>query len=94
MTSEKRVRYGVVGTGIMGTSHVRDVVSLDNSELVAVCDADKARTDAMAEQYNIAVYNDYDEFLSSPEIDAVIVATPHYSHTPLTMLLWKPGSMC
>ncbi|MDR3186647.1 MAG: Gfo/Idh/MocA family oxidoreductase [Christensenellaceae bacterium] len=77
------LRYGIIGIGKMGHNHaIRINYGLDkNARLLAVCDIDKARRDwAEKNLPKVKCYSDYKELLSSKDIDAVIIATPHYSH--------------
>ena len=36
------VRMGVIGIGIMGKAHLKDIAALENTELVAICDVNQA----------------------------------------------------
>lgn len=81
------VRFGVIGAGVIArNSHVRSFMErADKSRLVAVCDGVRANAQAMADQVggNVAVLTDHHELLARPDIDAVIVATPHFNHAEL-----------
>ena len=86
MSSETRVKLAVIGVGGMGSNHLRDISSLPNTELAAVCDIDRARADHYAQAYGVPAYYDYRDLLSSGERpDGVIIATPHYDHTPIAI---------
>jgi len=50
----KKLKAGVIGTGIIGKSHVRGYANMaDDVEIVAVADLDKAEADRVAKEYNI-----------------------------------------
>ena len=74
------VRIGIIGMGNMGRGHVDYLLKnkIKNCKLVAICDLIKPQ-DPLYE--DLKFYFDYKELIRSGEIDAVIVATPHYSHT-------------
>ena len=91
MEPDKKVRIGVVGTGIMGSLHAHDVASLDDTELVAICDIDPAVLDKLGARYPVPVCSDYHELLAMPDLDAIIIATPHYSHPTITMAAFEKG---
>lgn len=78
----KEVRIGIVGVGGMGTSHARQIVAgkVNRARLTAVCDVNPARFEAFPEP-GILKFNDSRELIRSGQVDAVIVATPHYGHT-------------
>lgn len=80
MTKKKnRIRAGVVGTGIMGTHHSRIYSSMENVELIGVCDIDIDRGKAVAQKYNTKFYKDYEDLLNE-EPDVVSVAVPTSLH--------------
>ncbi len=77
------VRVGVIGLG-MGSGHARRLLQgeIQGASLGAVCDLDPERCVAFAD---VPSYQDVAVFLSEAAIDAVIVATPHFSHVPLAL---------
>ena len=82
------VRIGVIGLGNMGSGHVSTLRDMEGVELVAVADEDAARLEK---------YSDLKRF-SSPQglmdsglIDAVVIATPHFSHTSLGIAALSKG---
>jgi predicted dehydrogenase len=85
MTTANKAKIAVIGTGGMGTSHLREIVHLENVELVAVCDIDRDRANQNAEEYGVPAYYDYRDLLEKGGVDGVIIATPHYDHTPISI---------
>ena len=88
------IRVAVVGIGRMGGKHARNFCkgAVKNVKLVAVCDTDEKVLDAFGEKHaNVAVYADYDRMLCEAKPDAVVVATPHYSHSELAKKALKKG---
>jgi len=87
--SSKNVRTGVIGLG-MGASHANAIVSgkVPGLELVAVSDyaVEKAKNYPEAQ-----FFKDGGEMIASGQLDAVIIATPHYAHTPLGIAALKAG---
>lgn len=73
------VRVGIVGLGNMGTLHARNILEgkVPRMRLTAVCDEDSERLTFDPE---VRAYTDSREMIRSGEVDAVIVATPHFSH--------------
>jgi predicted dehydrogenase len=84
------VRIGIIGVGGMGTSHSRYLKAkkVDRCELVAVCDIDPAKLEKFAE---FKTYTDSKELIRSGEVDAVIIATPHYGHTTVGIDAFEQG---
>jgi len=85
METANKVKIGLVGVGTMGSSHARDIPELPNAQLAAVCDIDRERADLFASQYGAPAYYDYREMLAKAGLDAVVIATPHYDHTPIAI---------
>jgi len=79
----KRVRLGIAGVGNMGSDHARRIKGgeIKRAELVAVCDVDKRRLDAFDE--SVKKFTSSRKMIRSGEIDAILVATPHYQHTTI-----------
>ena len=47
----KKVRLGVVGTGIWGRMHIRAYIQHPSAELVAICDLDEKRAQKIAKEF-------------------------------------------
>ncbi|HYO11065.1 MAG TPA: Gfo/Idh/MocA family oxidoreductase [Tepidisphaeraceae bacterium] len=81
-----QVRIGVIGTGNMGLYHCNYLESIEGARLAAICDSDRAKLDAAAAKYAGAHrFENYRDLIASGAVDAVIVATPHYSHPEMTI---------
>src|SRR3954471_10385966 len=75
------VRMGVIGYGYWGPNIVRNVRALDTAELIAVCDKSPAALRRAARAYpGVHLTSEFDEVLRSPDIDAVAVITPVWTH--------------
>jgi len=84
------LRYGLIGTGMMGIEHLRNVQALDGAAVVAVADPDDASRRAAAELggEDVAAYRSVDELLDHAELDAVVVSTPNHTHRDVLDRLW------
>jgi len=75
-------RVAVIGAGNWGKNHVRVFHRL--KALAAVAEAAPALRDKITEQYpGVPVYADHRQVLDSPEIKAVVIATPAFTHHTL-----------
>src|SRR2546425_3933294 len=71
------VRFGVIGYGYWGPNVVRNLTSLEGSELITVCDKSPAARQRMQKAHpGIAVATEASEIMGSTDIDAVAVVTP------------------
>jgi UDP-N-acetylglucosamine 3-dehydrogenase len=65
----------VIGTGFWGRNHARVYSELEATELVAVCDVDRERAKAVADQFGVKAYTSSTRMLKNEEIEAVNVCT-------------------
>lgn len=78
-----KLRYGIIGIGKMGHSHALKLLKgMDkNAELVAVADISEERRNwAEKNLKNVKIFSSAEELISFEDVDAVLVATPHYFH--------------
>lgn len=90
----EKLRYGIIGIGNMGSSHIQMYTDgkIKEMELVAVCDIKQDRLDYAKEQVpGVATFLSTDDLFASGLLDAVIIATPHYLHPPLATQALKLG---
>ena len=86
------VKFGVVGYGYWGPNVVRNLDRLDEAEVVAVCDKSAAARKKVAKAYpDVLVTDDAAELMSSPEIDAIAVVTPVWTHYELAKAALEHG---
>jgi UDP-N-acetyl-2-amino-2-deoxyglucuronate dehydrogenase len=76
------VNFGVVGLGVIGEIHARNVAELESTRLVAVVDQVRERAESVGRALGAEHYKSIDEALKNVEIEAVIIATPSYLHAP------------
>lgn len=87
------IRYGIIGTGMMGIEHIRNLVLLPNAEVVAAADPnERSRSWAVSAAPGLAMFSDYREMLDRANMDAVIVATPNHTHAPVLKDVLEHGS--
>ncbi|EHG7610786.1 Gfo/Idh/MocA family oxidoreductase [Citrobacter sedlakii] len=91
----KKVRFGIIGVGNIGTVHARYLLAgkVEEACLTAVCDnnPDKHAAIRRLTGESVALFSDAREMLESGLIDAVIVATPHYDHPALSIMAMRRG---
>ena len=87
----KRLRYGIVGTGGMGSGHARTLQRIEDAQLVAVCDIVPEVAESIGEEYNVPYTTDYRQLIARDDVDAVIIATPHYFHPEIAVHAMENG---
>ena len=82
------IRLAVIGAGIMGADHARIFAeSLSDVEVTVICDINKTAAAQIAEKYNIPnVADKPEEVITRDDIDAVVIASPDFTHAPLSKL--------
>lgn len=87
-----KLRFGIIGCGVIGPLHAFALSELPNARLVAVCDLERTRAEAVAAKYGAAhVLTSYTELLARTDIDAVCVCTPHYLHAEMVIAALRAG---
>ena len=78
------VRYGIIGTGMMGCEHILNLMAIDDARVVAVSDPNQTSrdwaVDCAGREPDLAVFADYRDLLALDDLDAVVVATPYVTH--------------
>lgn len=87
----KPVRIAVVGIGIMGQAHIKDIAALENTELAAVCDVNQEVADAFARKMQVPAYYRFNDLLEREMFDAILISSPHYDHAPMSIAALQRG---
>ncbi|MEU9833440.1 Gfo/Idh/MocA family oxidoreductase [Streptosporangium sp. NPDC048047] len=77
------LRLGLVGAGAVGVLHAEAAPRVPGVRVGAVCDVDPEAARRVAAPHGAPVYAGHRELISSGEVDAVVVATPHALHTEI-----------
>jgi predicted dehydrogenase len=87
-----KVKVGMVGLGLVSTSHYKGYASHPDTEVVAVCDLNKSRAEEFAQTFGIPnIFTDYNEMLKITDINTIDIATPTYLHVPMALQALKVG---
>ena len=76
----RKLGVAVTGIGFWGKNHVRVFNELNETELIAVCDIDKSRVEAIQEKYGVKGYTDSGRMLKRKDIQAVSICTWTTTH--------------
>lgn len=102
----KKIRLGILGFGNMGSGHTKKIYDgkCPEVEVCAVADIDPARLDACREIYATdrkahpdtprpapICFESAEAMMDSGEIDAVLIAVPHYDHPKYAMMAFEKG---
>ena len=87
------IRLGLIGAGKNTRDrHIPGFQDVDGVEIAAVANRSRASSQVVADQFNIsAVYENWQELLEDPSIDAVCIGTWPYMHRTLTLAALEAG---
>jgi len=75
------LRIGVIGYGYWGPNIVRNFSTANGSEVTMVCDMNQQSLNKFKKAYpQINVTANIDELIKNPEVDAIAIATPVFTH--------------
>jgi predicted dehydrogenase len=88
-----RVNVGVVGAGGQGTSLIRNLATVPNSKITAMCDIFEPN---LSKGVNLAgsepkPFTDYRKLIESKDVDAVVIATPLHMHYDVALAAVAAG---
>jgi predicted dehydrogenase len=87
--SAPRLRFGVVGTGVLGAHHTRVLAGLEDVTLAQVFDIDVSKARKVAETSGAEVSGSLEDFIAS--VDAAVVAVPTLAHAEVASRLMEAG---
>jgi phthalate 4,5-cis-dihydrodiol dehydrogenase len=102
MNEAKEIGIGIVGGGRVCHAHASSAQALKSTRLAAIAETDPERLAGCLERYGCAGFPEYEELLADPDVDAVVIALPHWLHCEATLrslaagkhvLLEKPMAM-
>lgn len=96
------VRYGMVGCGMMGQEHLRNLAMLPGAEVAAIFEPDASmRQTSHALAPRAALVDSLPALLAHPGLDALVITSPNHCHAeqldeiastrPLPILVEKPA---
>jgi predicted dehydrogenase len=86
------IRIGAIGYGYWGPNVVRNLWALDKCEVAVLCDENPAALQRARRTYpSLHTTTDAREVLTSPDIDAVAIATPVWTHYELARTALENG---
>ena len=94
-----RISLGLVGNGLICSSHYTGLIGRDDCRIIAVCDVRHSKAKAMAamaeKDYGttgtVAAYQHHEELLARKDIDGVFVCTPDHWHVAVALAAIRAG---
>ncbi|MCJ8309965.1 MAG: Gfo/Idh/MocA family oxidoreductase [Hyphomicrobiales bacterium] len=76
------IRYGLIGSGMMGQEHIRNLNLLEGAQVTAIADPDVGMRDLSAQMTDgpASTFADHKEMLSADLCDAYVIVSPNDTH--------------
>ncbi len=92
MTKDGKIGFGLVGTGMAGGTHAKELAFVEGGELVAVCSRNEAKVRHFAREYGVTgYYTDWRRLLDGDAVDVVCVLNPTGHHAEVTIAASQAG---
>ncbi len=90
-----KIKLGIIGIGNMGSAHIGNILSgkCPEIEVTAVADRLESRRNKARETLGKSVqfFCEGDELIENGNVDAVLIAVPHYDHPTLAIKAFEKG---
>lgn len=88
----KKIRFGIVGTGVIAHRFAQAIKNVHNAELVAIASRTSDNAEKFGDEFNIPFrFDSYKKMACSDVIDAAYIAVPHSGHIDCSCLMMKNG---
>ena len=76
------IRYGLIGSGMMGQEHIRNLNLLDGARVSAIADPDESMRFLSADmaEGDVSTFDNYQDMLSADLCDAYVIVSPNDTH--------------
>ncbi|CAG7644532.1 Gfo/Idh/MocA family protein [Paenibacillus allorhizosphaerae] len=80
-----KVNIGIIGMGNMGQLYMEQLSKMDRCQVVSIWSQKEEKVRKLSAEHQVQGYTDYIALLDAGDVDAVILATPHYQHTQMAI---------
>ncbi|NCO34608.1 MAG: Gfo/Idh/MocA family oxidoreductase [Armatimonadetes bacterium] len=87
----KQQRIGIIGMRGMGDIRAKVAAKRDDCQVACIAGRDEAFLQSKADEFGCPYVLDSQELINSPEVDAVVVATPNHLHYPFGLQAIEAG---
>ena len=103
MENTKKINIGIIGAGMMAENHAENLIKTGKANITWVAELDEAKRSQFATKFKIPKATaDYHEMLADPDLQAVVIVTPPWTHSAIFsdcisagkhILIEKPASI-
>ena len=87
-----KIGFGLVGTGMAGAIHAREMAYVNGGELVAACSRDLNKLQHFATEFRVPrTYTDHKALIADDSVDVVVVLVPTGLHMEVAIAASEAG---
>jgi UDP-N-acetyl-2-amino-2-deoxyglucuronate dehydrogenase len=86
-----KLRFGIIGCGVIGPIHAEAISTLPDAELVAVADVVPESAQKLAHKFHVTAYTNAQAMLDNERLDVVDVCTPSGMHSEFACMVMRSG---
>lgn len=87
----KKLRVGLVGTGMIGKQHADAIGRIPGIELVAITESNKNLLEVQKAYFRVNAYSDYKEMIDAENLDVIHNCTPNLFHYEINKYALEKG---
>jgi predicted dehydrogenase len=92
-SSSTPLRVGLLGAGVISAPHALALQNVPHARLVAVCDTDAAKAQALGRKWRVnSIFDSLPEMLSQASLDVVHVLLPPTAHADASIACLRAGA--
>ena len=91
LLKKERIRFGLVGCGIIANWHANAIGTIEGAVLEAVADSNREAAESFAQKFNAKAFDSYEHMLREGKIDVICICTPSGLHASYSVMAAKAG---
>jgi predicted dehydrogenase len=89
--AERKIRFGLLGAGLVSPFHAKGIAAAPNAELAGFMDLNQERAAKLAGEFNVKTWPTLDAMLADPDVDVINVTLPNHLHCKMAVAAAKAG---
>jgi len=86
-----RLALAIIGCGDIAPRHAEALTKTTNAKLVACMDVVEGSAKSLGDKYGVPYFTKLDDVLARADVEVVLIATPAFTHAPITEQAAKAG---
>ena len=86
-----KLRFAIAGCGEIAVATAEGMAHAPHAQIVMAMDAKSELAEDMANRHQARATTSFEEVLSSQDVDAIYIATPHFLHLPMALAAAQAG---